>query len=467
MIYKVKKYSIMLIALTFLIITFIPNIYASSISMNAYTTLEIGGTTTITISGSDAIGKFNISSSNTGVVTLNKSSVFIDGSDTVIATAKAGGTATITLTPDDVSNSSGTADITSTIGSKSITIKVNTPVVNTPTTPTTPTTTKSSNANLKRLVPNYEGLSPNFNSAVTKYSLTVPSTATSLGLTVGVEQSGAKYYISGEDNLKMGDNTVSITVTAPDGTKKVYTIIVTKADDVAKANARLSNIVIDGKTLSPAFSAENFEYDIEKVASDVEKLTVLAYAQSENAKVEITGNDKLVEGDNIIKVKVTAVDGTTTKEYIIKVKKDAKPVDEVVNIYPEDNSLQDTTPSKFSNIMRSLWMYLQTYWLMLSLLVVCLFELWQIIYLYKKVNKSEKTEVIDNNDIVNEGDNTPKTRRRNIDLDNKNGVLETSNNKEEAIEDISDELVDNSNEENIEVDDETDNFEDSIDEEDK
>ncbi|MDF2865547.1 MAG: cytochrome c, 20 heme-binding site [Clostridia bacterium] len=441
------------------------NVYsASSISVSR-SSVTTGDTFTVTatVSGVAAWGMFITPSGPVTYVSGSTSSADAtadarNGSNTITATYKANsvGTATFTLSGDTTDENGNNVNIS---GSRTVT--VNAPVVNNPTTPTTPTnTTKSNNANLKKLVPSYEGLSPNFNPAVTKYSLAVPATATSLGLTVAVEQTGAKYWINGEDNLQMGDNTVNITVTAPDGTKKVYTIIVTKVADVKKANAYLSNIVIDGKTLNPAFTAENLEYDIGAITSDISKLTVLAYAQSENAKVEVIGSDALVEGANVIKIKVTAPDGVTTKEYTIKYNKEAAAkVDEEVIIYPEANSLQGSTPSKLSNFFKALWIYIKNFWLVLSLLTVCLFELWQIIYLYKKVEKVKKNDH-EENDVSTLGEKT--SRRRNADIANVFGA------KEEKIEDISDELVSEEKVEKKDEEDISDNFEDAKDiEEDK
>lgn len=266
--------------------------------------------------------------------------------------------------------------------------------------------TTNSNANLKKLLPAYEGLSPNFSPSITKYSLIVPATVTNLSLVVAVESTGAKYWISGDENLQLGDNTVTITVTATDGTKKIYTIIVTKAADIAKANAYLSNIVIDGRSLSPDFSSENLEYDIGTVASTVEKLTVLAFAKNENAKSEIIGNDKLVEGENIIKIKVTAEDGITAKEYTIKLNKESasittsttnnKGVDSLnspttdnnqdVNIYSqENNNLSNNSASKPES-------FLHSFWFVIILLIICLIESGQILYLNRKIKKSSNTK---------------------------------------------------------------------------
>jgi hypothetical protein len=403
MINKIKKSSkFIFVTLICVMFTFTSNLYASSVSISSTPSLEIGVSTNVAISASDATGRFNIASSNSGVVSLSASSVWVENNSTTItATAKAAGTVTITLTPVDVSNSTSGDDITGSIGTKTISIKVNAPVTNTPTnnTPTTTTgtstatTTTNSNANLKKLVPAVEGLTPNFNPAVTKYALTVPATITNLSITAAVEATGAKYWVSGNDNLQIGDNTVNVTVTATDGTKKVYTIIVTKAADVAKANAYLNSIVVDGKTLTPEFSAETLEYDIGTVKSDVNALTVLAYAQSSNAKVEVTGNDKLVEGSNTIKIKVTAEDGVTTKEYTIKVTKEAAVVAAITDTDNETNALTTEKPVIADDTQMSFLeqakIIIKDNLLVLLLLTLVIVEFIQVAYLYSKLHKDE------------------------------------------------------------------------------
>lgn len=460
--HKTKNIMMTLFAVVILMFTFAPNLYASSISINGSTSLTVGGSTTITISGSDITGRVNVSTSNSGVVSISKSSEWIENNSfTLTATAKAAGTAVITVTPGDVSNSAGEE---LSLGSKSLTITVKAPQTTTPTQPTQPTTpTTNSNANLKKLVPNYEGLSPNFNPNVTKYSLIVPATADSLKLTVAVEGAGAKYWINGENNLKIGDNTVTVTVTASDGTKKTYTIIVTKANNVKQANASLGNLVVDGKTLDPVFTAETLEYNIGTVSADIEKLTVLAYPQSDAAKYAITGHEALVDGENIIKIKVTAEDGVTTKEYSIKVTKEASvPVvttPDEVEIYNEEDNLTET-PSTFKKILSTIWAYLKEFWLVLCLLLVCILELVQIIFLYKKVNKLNNGELEEN---ISKVDNLITPRRRNGSVDNN----ELENKEENVIDDITDELVEDTKKERVEEEDFTDNFEDTVNEDEK
>lgn len=430
------------ILVMFCIALFSSSVYgAASISVNR-TTVTKGDTITVSASVS-GVAAWGINLTSSGPVTYlsgtrssaDTTSNALNGSYTMTSTYRATGTgtATFSLRGDTTDQSGNNANVST---SKSVTIKA--PVVTTTTPSTTKpaaTTTTNSNANLKKLVTSYEGLTPNFSPRITKYSLAVPATATSLGLTVATEVTGARYSISGNKNLQMGDNTVTITVTATNGTKKVYTILVTKAADATKANAYLGSIIVDGKTLSPDFAAETLEYDIGTVASDVDSLTVLAYAKSEKAKVEITGNNALVAGENIIKIKVTAEDGKTTKQYSIKVTKDAES-NATVNIYGEANDIQTKEPSRFEKLVSSIGKYLKKFWLVISLIIICIIEFGQVVYLYRKLNKVNKENKVDEPKIVEQNEIKNIRRRKKV-----NDLGEPTNEKEEAIEEESKKTV--------------------------
>lgn len=92
---------------------------------------------------------------------------------------------------------------------------------------------------------NQEGLTPNFNKNKTSYAVTVGENVNDLKVTAVAEDSKSKVAISGNTGLKNGDNKVYITVTAQDGTKKVYTITVTKTGDANKSNSYLQNLIIE------------------------------------------------------------------------------------------------------------------------------------------------------------------------------------------------------------------------------
>jgi hypothetical protein len=117
------------------------------------------------------------------------------------------------------------------------------------------------------------------------------------------------------------DNTVSVLVNNP----------------VFSTNANLSNLNLSDGTLSPNFLANTTSYTA-AVNSSTNNITVTPTTAEQNATVELkinggnylsvtsgnaSSNLALIEGNNIIIVKVTAQDGITFKEYTITVTKAA------------------------------------------------------------------------------------------------------------------------------------------------
>lgn len=92
-------------------------------------------------------------------------------------------------------------------------------------------TPKSSNNNLARLHVEEMELEPDFNSYTTEYYLIVDLNVEELKITAIPEDSTATIYIYGNENLVEGENSISIVVTAEDGSQKPYKIFVTKTDD--------------------------------------------------------------------------------------------------------------------------------------------------------------------------------------------------------------------------------------------
>lgn len=128
--------------------------------------------------------------------------------------------------------------------------------------------------------------------------------------------------------LKAG--TSSITVTSQevyDADSKAVTLdhvgsasVKINAAASSSKDASLSSLEISPGTLKPAFSADVTEYTA-AVSSDVTSITVSAPAKDGAAKVAISGNDDLQDGENTITCTVTAEDGETTKTYTIVVTK--------------------------------------------------------------------------------------------------------------------------------------------------
>lgn len=172
---------------------------------------------------------------------------------------------------------------------------------------------KSSDNSLKDLsVPGYT-LSPVFNKDNLDYTLKVPNNATKIDVKAIANNEKSSVKIVGNTYLKVGNNVVTVEVTAEDGSKKTYKITVTREEEkknepVLDSDATLSKLNVGGYTLSPAFNKNKFSYSI-TVPSNVGNLTVQAIASSSKAKVTISGNSNLKPGMNYITVTVTAENG--------------------------------------------------------------------------------------------------------------------------------------------------------------
>lgn len=175
---------------------------------------------------------------------------------------------------------------------------------------------KSDNANLKSLSLNVEGLSPEFNKNTTEYYLVVDLTVDTIDVQAIAENEKATVTITGNKDLEAGQNTIQIRIKAEDGTLKNYLIYVTKTDDVEATNPNLKNLTVKGWSFYPQFKPNIYSYSL-TINEKITKLEIVAETENEEANFIIIGNDSLQEGDNIIKIIVTAKDGETTREYKI------------------------------------------------------------------------------------------------------------------------------------------------------
>ncbi|MBO5797140.1 MAG: cadherin-like beta sandwich domain-containing protein [Clostridia bacterium] len=86
----------------------------------------------------------------------------------------------------------------------------------------------SQNADLKSITLSAGELYPAFSANTTVYNVTVNHYHTSVNLSAVAADNGAKVEISGSSELQVGANKRTITVTAPGGAVKVYTVTITR-----------------------------------------------------------------------------------------------------------------------------------------------------------------------------------------------------------------------------------------------
>lgn len=314
----------------------------SNVSVSAYTVKATGysGLTFVTSSGGTGAGTTTISDAKatggmTSLATFQFKAPDVEKDQTFKVDFSASGMGDVNLAP--VADSTCTATITV----KAKTQNSGGNGGNTSQTGGTTTTPSKSNvATLSNL-----GITPNdfkgFSANKLSYSTEVPNDVETVEIYAKKGQSGQTISGTGKKTLKEGANTFNIVVTAEDGTtKKTYTLTINRkaketsneitdnttvdepeeTEDPAKAGFGLTKLEISGFKLQPQFQTDVFEYNVD-LKEDLEKLEIETVATQENATVEITGNENLQDGENIITILVNSEDGQESVAYQIIVNK--------------------------------------------------------------------------------------------------------------------------------------------------
>lgn len=164
----------------------------------------------------------------------------------------------------------------------------------------------SSNAELKSLRLDIEGITPNFEKDIYEYYLTIPNNIRDIEVLATCENPNANVEIGGNTDLKEGLNVINIIVTSEDKTaQKTYTIQVTKTANLELANNNLEILAIENTLLYPPFDMANTNYKAE-ISSKLDRINILAIPQNESGVVKINGNSNLKQGNNLITIVVTA-----------------------------------------------------------------------------------------------------------------------------------------------------------------
>ena len=172
-----------------------------------------------------------------------------------------------------------------------------------------------------------------FDPATTEYTASVASDVTETTVTAAVNDGGATYVVQlngvddadGTVELAVGDNTVSVVVTAEDGqAARTYAVTVTRAAPPS-TDARLDSLALSDVNFG-AFDPATTGYAA-AVGNDVEQTTVTARTNDGRAThmvqldgvPDADGTVPLAVGENIVSVAVTAEDGETTMTYTVAV----------------------------------------------------------------------------------------------------------------------------------------------------
>ena len=274
------------------------------------------------------------------------------------------------------------------------------------------TTDKSTNKALKDLVVENYKLSPDFTPETTKYSVDVKGDVDKLTITPVLQDEKSKFVIEGNDNLKVGNNIIKITVTAEDGTTRIYTIAVAKTSDenTATEMLKLKDLRVSNANLQPSFSPEITNYVIETDdPSSIKADAVVATAEDSDVEVTVSESQDTDKNEKIITVMLEDKEGTRTGVYQITVKKASQnPIEAIKNV--KDNKL---------------------YIILGSIIGVLIILIIVIIILLKKTSNSEDDDDFENDDELSD----------DYDYSLKNAIDEANTEPEQQYDDI----VENSN----------------------
>lgn len=186
-------------------------------------------------------------------------------------------------------------------------------------------------------------LSPSFNSNTTSYTCKETEEA-SININAVATDSSATVSGTGKKNLNYGNNKINIVVTSESGTKKTYTISITRKDTRSSENGLASLSVSVGDL---DFDTNKTDYTV-NVDSSTTSVNIEASAVDENSKVTGMGTYELKEGDNTFFIQVTAANGLS-KMYtvtIVRKNRDIGPSTKLTKIVVNGKEISLSASSK-------------------------------------------------------------------------------------------------------------------------
>jgi gliding motility-associated-like protein len=268
-------------------------------------------------------------------------------------------TATITVNGTTVVTGSASSGISLSVGDNTITTIVKAQDGTTINTYTlTVTRAQSSNADLASIALSNGTLNPVFSAATIAYTASVSNLTTSITVTPAVADVNTTLSVngntitsgtpSGSILLAKGNNTITVKVTAQDGTIKTYSIVVNRA---YSSDALLSALSLSNGTLNPVFSPPTNSYSV-SVPIAIASITVSPTVDDVNASVTVngtavtsgsaSGSIVLNSGSNTVTVAVKAEDGTINNYSINVVKTSASANANLSSLVLSSGSLSPT-----------------------------------------------------------------------------------------------------------------------------
>lgn len=195
--------------------------------------------------------------------------------------------------------------------------------------------TKSSNNYLSGLTVGTGTLSPEFYRETYEYTVEFDDTVNlydlkEIEISATAEDERATVEGAGTIQLNDGENSITLTVKAENGSERTYTVKVVKPMPVEQSALRLKTLVLNGiningeyQTINIEFNPETFDYEI-TVPNEITALSINPTTENEDILIETTGGESLNEGSNKIIIMLTSPSDETVKTtYTLNVERQA------------------------------------------------------------------------------------------------------------------------------------------------
>ena len=192
-----------------------------------------------------------------------------------------------------------------------------------------PVTITSENANdntyLDLITPIEESFPVTYNRKTNNYNLHVASTKDEIEFKIEANNSKQTIESTAEiikdtkndkiyhlkQKLKGGQNIIQIYVTAENGAKNTYVIVVDK--EIDENLLSLKRLSVSNTKISLVDNKDTYEA---KVPTSIDNITITAVPKNPNVELTGTGTKKIIDGENIFKIKLRS-DSGEEKEYTI------------------------------------------------------------------------------------------------------------------------------------------------------
>ena len=201
--------------------------------------------------------------------------------------------------------------------------------------PETPQVTKSSNNYLSGITVGTGKLSPEFYRETFDYTVEFDDTVNlydlkEIEISATAEDDRATVEGAGTIQLQEGENNITLTVKAENGSARTYNIKVVKPMAVDQSSLRLKTLVLNGintdgkyQAINLEFNPDTFEYDI-TVPNTITSISVNPTTENEDIIIESNGGENLNEGENkIIIILTSPSDDTIKTTYTINIERQA------------------------------------------------------------------------------------------------------------------------------------------------